>query len=68
MVIGHLCHMVTKKLAQYYQYNAFTKLEVAPILQEVHDHADHFRSKIVLEHFRFQIAYPKMGVDIQGYI
>ncbi len=58
-----------KRQAKYYKYNSLTKQllrqvgrywaicltkpEVAPMLQEVHDHADHFESKIALNCLRF---------------
>ena len=69
--VGHLRHAITKKQAQYYQYNSLTKQllrqvgrywticltkpEVASILREVHDYAGHFGSKIVLERLRFRV-------------
>ena len=78
--VGHLRHAVTKKQAQYYRYDSLTKRllrqvgrywaicltkpEVAPILREVHDHAGHFGSKIVLERLRFRVYWPKMAVDV----
>lgn len=38
------------------------------MFQENHDYVGHFRSKIVFDHFRFQIYWPKMAIDICEYI
>ena len=37
-------------------------------MQEVHDHAGHFGSKIVLERLRFRVYWPKMAADVREYI
>lgn len=42
--------------------------EVAPILEEFHDHAGHFRSKIVLHCLHFQLFWPKIAADVCKYI
>ena len=77
-------YAVVKRQAQYYRYDSFTKRllrqigsywaicltkpEVAPILREVHDHASHFGSKIVLDCLRFRVFWPNMAVDVCEYI
>ena len=38
------------------------------MLQEVYDHAGHCGSKIILDHFRFQVYWPRMVVDVREYI
>ena len=82
--VDRVRYAVTKKQAQYYRYDSLTKRllrqvgrywaicltkpEVAPILREVHDHAGHFGSKIVLDRLRFRVYWPKMAADIREYI
>ncbi len=38
------------------------------MLQEVHDYAGHFGSKIVLDRLRFRVYWPKMATDVREYI
>ncbi len=38
------------------------------MLQEVHDYAGHFGSKIVLHRLRFRVYWPKMATDVREYI
>ena len=38
------------------------------MLREVHDHAVHFGSKIVLDRLRFGVYWLKMAADIREYI
>ena len=69
LALDHVCNTVIKKQAEYYRYDPLTKRlfqqvgyylaiclfkpEVAAILQDLHDHAGHFGSKIVLDYLCF---------------
>lgn len=46
----------------------FTKPEVTPILQEIHNHASYFKSKIILDRFYFYVFWPKIATNIYKYI
>lgn len=38
------------------------------MLREVHDYAGYFGAKIVLDHLKFQIFWPKIASDVYEYI
>ena len=38
------------------------------MLGEIHNHASHFSSKVVLDHLKIRVFWPKMVFDVHKYI